>query len=267
MKTRPAIKIHGGKFFLGSWIISHFPEDYEKLNYVEPYAGGANVLFQKNKSAIEVINDIDLPLMNIYRALRDEPKEFARRLNLCEYSEETFAKAVGNSLQKDYEDYLDIAINEFIVRRMSRGGLRKAFAWSNRLRGGQPGDVNAWKTALELLPELAERLKEVFIFNKNATEVIQAFNTNDVLLYVDPPYLLETRVSKTVYSSELSTDDHIELSYLLNNFKGKAILSGYASPLYSRLYKNWTVDKKKIANHASQKAKKDKKEEFVWKNF
>jgi DNA adenine methylase len=263
-KIRPAIKCHGGKYYLGSWITSHFPTDHVKMTYVEPYCGGANVLFNKEKSIAEVINDIDLSLVNIYRALRDEPKDFIRRLNLCKYCEETFLKAQTKPQQ---EDYLDNAINEFIVRRMSRGGLKKAFAWSNRMRGGQPGDVNAWKTALETLPALSERLQEVFIFNKPALQVIQAFNSENTLLYCDPPYLHETRVSKTVYSSELSTDDHIELAYSLNNFNGKVILSGYASPLYNRLYKNWNSDKKKVANHSSQKAKKEKKTEMLWKNF
>lgn len=264
MKTRPVFKCHGGKYYLAPWIISHFPENHESMTYVEPYCGGANVLLNKPKSAVEVMNDIDLSLINIYRALRDEPKDFIRRLNLCKYCEETFEKALNKGQQ---EDYLDSAINEFILRRMSRGGLKKAFAWSKRLRGGQPGDVNAWKTAITSLPDLSTRLHGVFIFNKDALEVIRAFNTPETLLYCDPPYLLETRVSKTVYSSELSTDDHIELAHALNNFNGKVVLSGYASPLYNRLYKGWNVDKRKVANHSSQKAKKEKKTEMLWMNF
>lgn len=259
--VRPAIKVHGGKYYLANWIESNFPTDYDKMTYVEPYCGGANVLLNKQRSKIEVINDIDLSLVDIYRALRDEPKDFIRRLNLCKYCEETFEKSLKKAATPQ-EDYLDGAITEFILRRMSRGGLKKAFAWSNRLRGGQPGDVNAWETALASLPGLSERLNGVFIFNKNAVEIIQAFNTPDTLLYCDPPYLLETKVSKKVYSSELSTNDHIDLAYLLNNFKGKVVLSGYASPLYNRLYKNWTIQKRKIS-----KAKKDQKTEIIWMNY
>jgi DNA adenine methylase len=265
MKTiRPVFKCHGGKFYLAKWIISLFPESHTEMVYVEPYCGGANVLLNKPKGGTEVINDLDLGVVQIYRALRDEPKEFVRRLNLCKYSQDTFERALARS---QFEDYIDHAVNEFIVRRMSRGGLRKKFAWSERLRGGQPGDVNAWKTALKGLPELAERLKSVYIFNRDAAEVIQAFNNKNTLLYCDPPYLHETRVSKTVYSSEMTTDDHIQLAHLLNNFEGKALISGYMSPLYNRLYKNWNVEKKSIANHSSQQRSKQKKVEVVWKNF
>jgi len=255
MKINSVLKINGNKFCLAQWIISHFPDDKENMTYVEPYCGGANVLLNKSKSKVEVINDIDLSLVNIYRALRDEPKDFIRKLNLCKYCEETFKKAL---VKTDHEDYLDTAINEFIRRKMSRNGLKKVF--SNRPHSKQSGNVNAWETTLKSLPEISERLNGVFIFNKKAIEVIQTFNATDTLLYCNPPHLLENHVSKTVYSSELSTDDHIELAHLLNNFSGKVVLSGYASPLYNRLYKDWNSNKKKIANQKN-------KTEMLWKNY
>lgn len=265
MKTiRPVFKCHGGKFYLAKWIIGHFPADYTNMTYVEPFCGGANVLLNKEKSIVEVINDLDLGVIQIYRALRDEPKEFIRRLNLCKYCEGTFLRA---SKKQNFEDYLDEAVSEYIVRRMSRGGLKKAFAWSERQRGGQPGDVNAWMTAVKGLPELAERLQEVYVFNEDALKIIKTLNAPNTLVYCDPPYLHETRVSKTVYASEMNTDDHIELAHTLNAFQGKAVLSGYMSPLYNRLYKHWNVEKKKIANHSSQQKSKEKKVEVIWKNY
>lgn len=265
MKTiRPVFKCHGGKFYLAKWVIDNFPENYENMTYIEPYIGGANVLINKKKSVNEIVSDVDPNIIEIYHALRDEPKELIRRLNLCKYCQETFERAIKKA---KFDDYLDHAVNEFIVKRMSRGGLGKAFAWSNRERGGQPGDVNAWQTAIKGLPYLAERLKEVYIFNKPAVEVLKTFDSPDSFTYCDPPYLHETRVSKTVYSSEMSTEDHIELAHTLNAFQGKAMISGYMSPLYARLYKNWNVEKKKIANHSSQKKVKDKKIEILWKNF
>lgn len=263
-KIRPAIKCHGGKWYLSPWIISNFPENYTELTYLEPFCGGANVLLNKEKSKIEILNDLDSNVIQLYQALRDESKELIRRLNLCEYTEETFEKSLNKTSS---EDYLENATNEFILRRMSRGGLKKAFAWSNRLRGGQPGDVNAWITAIKNLPDLSERLKDVYIFNKPALEVMKAFNAESTFVYCDPPYLHETRVSKAVYESEMTTDDHIELSHALNGFNGKVMISGYASPLYNRLYKGWNIEKKKIMNHSSQQKTKTQKVEVIWKNY
>lgn len=265
MKTiRPAIKCHGGKFYLCKWVLSHFPQNFEEMTYVEPYCGGANVFFNKLRSKTDVINDLDTGVVQIYRALRDEPAEFIRRLKICKYSEETFTRALKKT---QIEDYLEHAVNEFILRRMSRGGLCKAFAWSDRKRGGKPGDINAWETAIKGLSSLSEKLQEVFVFNKPAIEVIKSFNSSKTLLYLDPPYLHDTRTSKNAYTFEMSEEDHVNLATILNKFSGKVIISGYSSPLYNKLYKGWKVCRRKVANHSSQQKSKATKTEIIWKNF
>lgn len=265
---RGPIKCHGGKFYTSSWIISHFPRDYEKYDYIEPYVGGASVFLNKNRSqGIEAINDLDLGVIQIYRALRDEPANFINRLKRVKYCEATFKRIMKKSPHKNHKDYMDHAISEFILRRMSRGGLKTAFAWSERERGGQPGEINAWETILQQLPLISERLNRTYIFNENAISVIKAFDDEKTLLYADPPYLPDTRSTTDAYEYEMDTDDHIILAESLNKFKGKVIISGYPSQLYKRLYKNWNTHKKKIANHASQQKKKEIKTEILWSNY
>jgi DNA adenine methylase len=267
MKTiRPVVKYHGGKNYLNKWIISHFPSDYQTYTYVEPFGGAASVLINKEKSPIEILSDTDLSIIQIFRALRDEPTEFMRRLHLLKYCEETFLKAVARS-DKPFDDYLDHAVNDYTLRRMSRGGLKKAFSWSNRKRGGKPGEINAWETALEVLPVISQRIKEVYLFNNPALDIIKIFNNKNTLLYADPPYLPETRRSKNAYECEMTTEQHIELARSLNSFQGKVVLSGYPSALYARLYKDWNTETRKIANHSSQKKTKDVKTEIIYWNF
>lgn len=266
-KIRPPFKIHGGKFYLSSWVIEHFPEGYEKLDYVEPFCGAASVFMNKKRSeGMEVLNDLDEGVIQIFRALRDEPDHFIKKLKRITYSENVFERELKKSNDK-FEDYMDHALNEFIVRRMSRGGLKKAFAWSDRERGGQPGDVNAWKTIVEQLPAIAEKLSNVIILNSNAIKVVQSFDDINTLCYCDPPYLHETRVSTNAYEMEMTTDQHIELAEYLNRFKGKVIVSGYPSTLYNRLFKEWKCIKKKVPNHSSQKKSKSIKTECLWLNY
>jgi DNA adenine methylase len=263
---RPAVKTHGGKYYLKDFVIESFPENYEEMIYIEPFCGGGSVFLNKKPSHEECINDLDLGVIQIYRALRDEPGEFITRLKRTTYSELAFKRAQNRS-EKPFEDYMEQAINEFILRRMSRGGLKKHFAWSTRTRGGQPGDVNAWKTIIEQLPVISDRLEHAIILNKNSVEVIKAFNSPESLAYVDPPYLPETRVSTKAYKHEMNTDDHINLAKALISFEGKVLISGYPSTLYKRLYADWRCKKKKIANHSSQAKKKKYKVECLWMNF
>lgn len=247
MKTiKPVFKCHGEKASLIQWIISHLPENYEEMTYVEPFCGGANIFLNKNKSKVEIINDIDVNVTKTYQALRDEPKEFIRRLNLCKYCEETFLRAEKKT---QFNDYLDEAINEFILRKMSRGELKKIFTTKQT-------DCE-WENTVKALPELSSRLHGVYVLNKQALDVMKAFDSEDTVFYCNPPYLHEAKISKTVYSSEMPTENHIELAHALNNMSGKIMISGLSSPLYNRLYKGWNVDKKKISSDV----------EFLWKNF
>ena len=267
MKIRCPFKCHGGKNYLAPWIVEQFPEAYASMDYVEPFIGGGSVLLNKDPSTgTEVINDLDEGIVQIFRALRDEPKNFIGRLKRTKYLESTFNRALKNANSSG--DYIDQAINEFILRRMSRGGLKTAFAWSDRERGGQPGDVNAWETIIkDHLPDISQRIQHIHIFNKPALEIIKAFNDVNVLLYCDPPYLAETRVSEDAYTHEMSTDDHLALAEELQQFKGKVIISGYPSALYKRLFSQWRCVKRKIANHASQQKVKKMKTEQLWINY
>ena len=266
MKLRPPVKIHGGKYYLSEWIIQHFPENYTELDFLEAYTGGGSVLINKAKSRMEVLNDIEEDLIQIYRALRDEPGMFIGRLKRVKYCESTFDRALKKQDGK-WGDYMDQAVNEFILRRMSRGGMKKSFAWSDRTRGGQPGDVNAWNTIIKMLPLIAERLAHVHILNQPALETLKVFNNDDALVYVDPPYLPDARTANDIYAYEMSTEDHIKLSNILNSFNGKVVLSGYPSKLYRRLYEGWKCVKKKVANHSSQTKKKARRTEAIWMNY
>lgn len=263
-KLRPLFKIHGGKSYLHTWIINFLPENYTDLEYLEPYAGAASVLLNKLPSKEEIINDIDSGVANLLRIIRDQTEEFLDIIKTISYCKKNFNLALE---KKEFTNELEEAVNEFIIRRMSRGGLKETFAWSDRLRGGQPGEINAWKTIIKSIPVIAERLKDVFITNKPAIRVIKAFDDINCLAYIDPPYLHETRVSTQAYQFEMSTADHVELAGVLNNFKGKVIISGYASSLYEKLYKNWRCENKQIANHSSQQKIKPIKTECLWLNY
>jgi DNA adenine methylase len=261
---RPPFKMHGGKFYLSQWVISQFPQNYEKMYYIEPFCGGANILLNKTPSNEELINDLDNNIVLILRIIRDQVNDFIKCIKKVKYKESTFKTALNKT---EFDSDMDRAINEFVLRRMSRGGMKKAFAWSNRLRGNQPGDVNAWKTIIQQLPSISERLQNVYIINRSAIEILKVFDNENILTYIDPPYLPETRESPEVYDFEMSIEKHMELADILNTFKGKVLISGYPSRLYNRLYKDWKCETKKIANHSSQQKIKSTKTELLWKNF
>jgi DNA adenine methylase len=233
--------------------------------FVEPFCGACNVLLGKPRSACEVVNDIDPGVVSLLTAVRDTPRNLMAQLRAIPYTEDSFHKALQT---KTYTTNLDQAVNQFVLRRMSRGGLMKAFAWSDRLRGGQAGDVNGWQTIIEQLPAISERLNDVQIYHQTALQIVNAFDDENVVIYADPPYVKSTRKSKEVYLHEMSDDEHRLLGQRLRKVKGKVLISGYPSKLYDEeLFPDWYRISRKIANHASQRRIKEYKEEVLWLNY
>lgn len=81
------------------------------------------------------------------------------------------------------------------------------------------------------------------------------------LVYVDPPYVLETRRRTRVYRHDYSKEDHIRLLRCLASLPCNVMLSGYDCELYNRELIGW----RKVSFPAKTHA--ETREETVWMNF
>lgn len=73
--------------------------------------------------------------------------------------------------------------------------------------------------------------------NENCINFLQSYNfKGDELIYLDPPYVFETRKDKKdLYNYEYDDNDHIELIEFIDGLDCFVMLSGYESELYSKL--------------------------------
>lgn len=264
MIIRPPVKWHGGKFYLAARIIEHFPEH---RIYLEPFGGAASVLLNKQPVDVETYNDLDLRITRLLRVLRDNGKEFCKRVRFILYSEAEFDAA--KAYPKNASD-VDKAICDFIRWRQSFGGQGKSWSCTTgRARGGMAGDVNAWWTAIQMLPEIIDRLKRVQIICRPAIEAIQKFDHKEGLIYCDPPYVHATRSKGgiDVYGVEMTDADHRKLGKTLSKCKAKVILSGYPSALCREMYGEWRRVEFDMPNHAAGGKTKARETECLWMNF
>jgi DNA adenine methylase len=259
-KLRPVIKTHGGKAYLARRIIALFPRH---TTYVEPFAGGLSVLLNKTPAPVEVAGDVDRDLILAHIAVRDHCGELLRRLREIPYTRESFqwARTAGASA-----DPVEAAVRFLVRNRMSRGGMGRDFAWSTRLRGGQPGDVNGWETALDQYPAIATRLQIVRLFCADWKTLIDEYDSPDALFYCDPPYPHAARTATDVYVHEMIDEAHEQLLERLLRVRGAVILSGYHNPLYDRLLASWTAVEFDMPNHSGQGRQKNRRVEVVYLN-
>jgi DNA adenine methylase len=117
MTTKPLFPWIGGKSRLARRLFPLFPEH---LCYVEPFAGAAALFFSKEPAQVEVINDINGDLINLYRIVQNHLEEFIRHFKWVLTSREQYEK-FRNS---DTELLTDIqkAVRFYYLQKLGFGG-------------------------------------------------------------------------------------------------------------------------------------------------
>lgn len=264
------IKWHGGKHYLASKIVQMMPDH---IHYVEPFAGSLAVLFAKDPEGVsEVVNDIDQELYGFWHNLRESGyyERFLRMSQATPFSEDlwNWAERVINQ-QMGENVSVERAWAFFVLCRQSLAGRMKSFTGitKTRTRRGMNGEVSAWLSAIEGLPEVHNRLKRVLILNRDGLDVIHSQDGEQTLQYLDPPYPSDTRTSPEVYRYEFTNRQHEEMLQLVNECKSKFIISGYDNELYAKYLKEWNKKIIEIPNHASSAKSKKVMQEVLWFNY
>lgn len=246
----------GSKWGMAKEIVALMPKH---RSYLEPFFGSGAVLFNKPPSAIETVNDIDGDIVNFFSVLRSQPKELAEAFSLTPYARDVFNDAHENR----GTDPFDRAYRFAIRSNMGHGfkTYQKTGFKIDVYARERSYCVSCWNRLPEDLMEAAERLKAVQIENQSALDIIRKFNHDNVLIYADPPYLLETRSGKQ-YRHEMNEQDHLDLLDVLKQHKGSVILSGYPSEMYDRELTGWGRITRKSYNQNA-----DQRTDVLWCNF
>ncbi len=248
------LKYPGGKWRISEWIIAHFPE--HKV-YCEPFFGSGAVFFNKPKSYIETINDIDGNIVNLFKVCRDHPEELSRLIEFTPFAREEFENCYEQS-----DDPIEQARRTLVRYHQSFGTSNSSKrSWRNVQTYGGPRTATMWNYLPEIITEACVRLKEAQIENIDAIELIRRYNSENTLIYCDPPYLPSIR-KKNLYAFETPEEYHINILEALKNSKSKIILSGYDNALYNETLIGWNTDEKKtIAQMGLHRTEK------LWFNF
>lgn len=257
------LKYPGSKWRIADWIVEQIPPHEI---YVEPFFGSGAVFFTKPESKLEVINDVDQNVINFFKACRDHPDELARAIELTPFARAEFeaiqeprARAPLHLTGDEIED-----ARRFSVRCWQGTGNRlgQRVGWKHDVSQIKSNTAHQWANLPDRIAPIAERLKRAQIECTDAVDLIPHYNSQNTLIYADPPYMGETRRSG-IYAHEMgSADEHVRLIRVLKNHKGPVIISGYDSPLYNSELANWekTTINARIQSNAWR-------QEVVWRNF
>ncbi|MEC1178556.1 DNA adenine methylase [Metasolibacillus meyeri] len=240
----------GGKKLLRKGIVARFPEGVGR--YIEVFGGAGWVLFHKEKHAkIEIYNDANNELVNLFRCVKFHCEELQRELEFSLNS-----RVVFNDYQNQ-QGLTDIqrAARFFTILKHSYGAKGQTYGARNR-------NMNK---VIHYLKDIQVRLNDVVIENRDFEQLINSYDREDALFYLDPPYY-ET---ESYYKVEFKREDHLRLFSALANIKGKFVLSYNDCDFVRELYKAFNIEETHRNNNlAARYTGKDKKyKELIIKNF
>lgn len=248
------LKYPGAKNRLAPWICEYIPKHNV---YLEPFAGSLAVLFNKERSHIETVNDLDEEIVNFFCILRDQREELEQSIYLTPFFRKEYIAAYQQTT-----DPVEKA-RRFAVKCWMGFGCGNLYR--NGFKSGQqthsPNPARAWAELPEIIQVATERLKGVQIECLPAVELIKRYDTEDVFIYADPPYLHSTR-KNYLYKYEMEDSEHEELLNVLVRHPGRVLLSGYDNNLYNEILLGWNkVQKVTRAEHGLKRI------ETLWMNY
>jgi DNA adenine methylase len=240
----------GGKNRIAKQIIEIFPEH---TTYVEPFAGGAQVLFHKERSKAEVLNDLDHDIVNFFRVCQLHYEEFLRYLRFILVSREWFALFEAQS-PTALTDIQRAARFFYLLKNAYAGLVRNPrYAYSVEApRSFNPGGLE------KIIENAHKRLARVQIENLPYEKIIARFDRPATLFYLDPPYW-----GRNLYRVSFSEADFTKFEECLRELRGKFVLSLNDVPEVRKLFSRFTIREIELSYTAQHEAGKRYREVLI----
>ena len=231
-----------------SEILAAFPDDVGR--YIEVFGGAGWVLFGKDPTRqMEVFNDADGSLINIYRCIKYHPEAVAAELALLPDSREVF---FDSAAQTDCRGLTDIqrAARSLYLIKMSFGCDRRTFATAPKIAG----NISASFAPVQ------ERLRKVIIEHLDFEQLIRTYDRPNALFYCDPPYIPASATANfTAYGKPFTLDDHRALVAALvavnRQYATRSVISNSDTPETREIYSAFNLHSLSVRRSVSAKSR------------
>lgn len=220
--------------------------------YVEVFGGAGWLLFGKEPSKWEVLNDLDNNLSNFWNILKNHENEFIKSFDF-----EVISRTIFNEYKQIYntKEYIDNIHQAHILYYLLKAGT------SAKLPDGGGSGFGRCKGKsrlhLEKLPKdiimSHERLINVTIECQDFKDIIKFYDTEKTFFYLDPPYRNASGSSYPV--GKFTDDDYNDLYNFCSNMKGNFLLSINDDPFINSLFSKFIIKKTNVPYSVSTKQK------------
>lgn len=242
---------YGGKQKLVSTILPLFPEH---VLYNEPFCGGAALFFSKEPSEVEVLNDLNTELINLYQVMRQDFVSLQKKINITLHSRRQHKDASVIYNNPHLFNSLDRAWAVWVLASQSFASIIDG-SWGYD-KGKNTTTKKIANKTIQFTEEYAIRLQNVQIECADALYIIRSRDHEKAFHYCDPPYYN----SDCGHYGGYSVHDFEQLLVTLGGIRGKFLLSSYPSELLDRYVKKYkwcqkTVEQRVSVNKGAGKVK------------
>lgn len=221
--AEPIVPWIGGKRRLAPILLPLFPPH---TCYVEPFCGAAALYFLKEPSDVEVLNDINGELVNLYRVLKHHLEEFLRQFKWALTSRQIF-KWQQQTVPETLTD----------IQRAARFYYLQKLAFGGKVNGQTFGAATTSPPRINLLrieEDLSAahlRLSSTYIENLGWHDCVQRYDRPHTLVYCDPPYW-----QTEGYGVEFGFEHYERMADLAKAMAGTMIISVNDHPDMRRVF-------------------------------
>lgn len=213
MKTAlPIVPWIGGKRRLAKRILPLFPEH---TCYVEPFCGAAALFFLKKPGKVEVINDINGDLMNLYRVVKHHPDEFLRQFEWSLVGREEYDRL--KSMPAETLTDIQRAARFYYLQKQNFGSRVGSYIFGAGTMRSPTLDLSRIR---EDLSRANKRLIRTRIEHLGWEQCIERYDRTYTLFYCDPPYW-----GTEGYGVDFPMSEYFRMAELAKSIKGKMVIS------------------------------------------
>jgi DNA adenine methylase len=222
--------------------------------YVEAFCGAAAIYFAKPPSEVEVINDINGELVNMYRVIKHHPEEFIRQFKWILTSRQHYEW----EKEKVPETLTDIqrAARFYYLQKLAFGGRVDGQSFGTATTS--PPRFNMFRIE-EDLSQAHARLFNTYVENLSWSAVVTRYDRPHTLCYLDPPYW-----STEGYGFDWTFDNYEVMAGLAREIQGMMIISVNDIPEMREVFSGLHMDSKPIKYTVGGGAGSEAQELLIW---
>jgi DNA adenine methylase len=261
MKLKTPITYYGGK----QTMLKHIRPLIPKHNiYIESFAGGAAVFFDKDPASVNVINDLNGELINFYRTIITDFNALREEVNKTLHCRGQHKHAWYIYNNPDYFSNVQRAWAVFSLSKLGFAGQLSGSFGFDKSEGRHPKKIHLSKDLLT--DDLKNLLERSTIECDDAFKVIKRYDCPEAWHFIDPPYVGSDMGH---YSGMFNEQNLIELLDLCAILKGKFMLTMYPNDIirgYADKYA-WAIHAVERNVTACRASSRRKQEEWMVCNY